>query len=157
MIIHFVGQPGCGKTTLAQKTFDFISSLNVLYRKSPILIDGDEMRELFKNKDYSEEGRRRNLTNAYNIARFLEAKGFIPIIAMVSPYLDLREELKTQADVKEFYLTTSQIRGRESFFVNNFEAPQANFVPLDTNESIEACLEKVCDIIAQGFASIPQY
>jgi adenylylsulfate kinase-like enzyme len=150
MILHFIGQPGCGKTTLAKSTFDFITSINSIYRQTPILIDGDDLREIFANKDYSEEGRRRNLTNGYNIARFLEAKGFTPILSMVSPYRDLREELKSTTSVKEFYLTTDQVRGRENFFVKEFEEPLENFIHLNTSNSIQSCLEQVYDNLAEN-------
>jgi hypothetical protein len=74
---------------------------------------------------------------------------------MVSPYLDLREELKSQSEVKEFYLETSHTRGRENFFVKGFEAPVENFVHIDTGNTIEECLERIYDSIAQGFISIP--
>lgn len=132
MIIHFIGQPGAGKSTLANKIANIVPN--------PMIIDGDEMREIFKNKDYSQEGRRRNLTNAYNIARFLDAKGFTPILALVSPYLDLREELKESADTVEIFLHTSDIRGREEFFVSNYEKPVSNYLPVETNSSELECL-----------------
>ena len=55
MIIWFTGQPGSGKTTLANELI-----LN-LKRNSPekkvINIDGDDLRSISKNKDYSKEGR----------------------------------------------------------------------------------------------------
>ena len=47
MIYWFTGQPGSGKTVLANLLKEQV--LPHAYR-----IDGDEMRELFANKDYSE-------------------------------------------------------------------------------------------------------
>ena len=132
MIIHFIGQPGAGKSTLAAAIAKIVPN--------PMIIDGDEMREIFKNKDYSQEGRRRNLTNAYNIARFLDAKGFTPILALVSPYLDLREELKESAETVEIFLQTSDIRGRENFFVSDYEEPVNDYLPIDTTASELDCL-----------------
>jgi adenylylsulfate kinase len=132
MIIHFIGQPGAGKSTLAAEIAKIVPN--------PMIIDGDEMREIFKNKDYSQEGRRRNLTNAYNIARFLDAKGFTPILALVSPYLDLREELKESAETVEIFLQTSDIRGRENFFVSDYEEPVNDYLPIDTKASELDCL-----------------
>jgi adenylylsulfate kinase len=135
MIINITGQAGAGKTTIANRLTQSV--------KNPIVIDGDELRDLFKNKDYSEDGRRRNITNAYNIARFLEAKGYTPIIALISPYLDLREELKSQAEVIEVYVYTDQIRGREQFFAQNYEPPQDNFLFVDTTNPIDECLREI--------------
>ena len=135
MIIHLIGQPGSGKSTLANELKHEV--------EHPVIIDGDDLREIFKNKDYSEEGRRRNLTNAYNIARFLEATGFTPILAMVSPYEDLREELKANAEVKEIYLSTTQIRGREGFFVPNYAAPQKEYLQVNTDLSLDECVTQI--------------
>jgi adenylylsulfate kinase len=135
MIIHLIGQPGSGKSTLANELKHEV--------EHPVIIDGDDLREIFKNKDYSEEGRRRNLTNAYNIARFLDAKGFTPILAMVSPYEDLREELKANTEVKEIYLSTTQIRGREGFFVPNYAAPQKEYLHVNTDLSLDECVTQI--------------
>ena len=50
MIYWFYGQPGAGKTTLGNALQERLN------KKSPhlkiIRIDGDEMREIFQNKDY---------------------------------------------------------------------------------------------------------
>lgn len=135
MIIHFIGQPGAGKSTLAGEIAKVVPN--------PMILDGDELRDIFKNKDYSEDGRRRNLTNAYNIARFLNAKGFTPILALVSPYLDLREELKESADSVEIFLHTSDVRGRESFFAQNYELPVKDYLSVDTSESLTECVRAI--------------
>jgi cytidylate kinase len=135
MIVNLTGQAGAGKSTIAKELEKTL--------KNPIIIDGDELREIFVNKDYSEEGRRKNITNAYNIARFLEAKGFIPVIALISPYEDLREELKSQSTVAEVYLQTSQIRGREHFFAQNYAAPKNNFLNLSTDKPLDNCVKEI--------------
>jgi len=140
MIIHLIGQPGAGKTTIA-------TALKKESISRAIIIDGDDLREIFKNKDYSEEGRRRNLTNAYNIAKFLDAKGFTAILAMVSPFEDLREELKASAQVHEFFLTTTQTRGREDFFVKEYQRPQNDYVMVDTDFPIDACVDIIINRI----------
>jgi adenylylsulfate kinase-like enzyme len=124
MIINLTGQAGAGKSTIAKELMKLIpNSIN---------IDGDELREIFVNKDYSETGRRNNINNAYNIALFLNHKGFTPIISLISPYKDLREDLKNKGDVVECYIHTTEIRGRENFFVANYEAPLVNFIDIDT-------------------------
>jgi adenylylsulfate kinase len=144
MIINITGQAGAGKTTLAKELLDLIpKSINV---------DGDELREVLINKDYSEQGRRNNITNAYNIAKFLEFKGFTPIISLISPYRDLRENLKASNDVLEIYVFTSEIRGRENFFAPNYEKPIEKYIPVDTtNESAEKIAETINLCLNKGF------
>jgi adenylylsulfate kinase len=139
MIINLTGQAGAGKSTIARELEKIL--------KNPIVIDGDELREIFVNKDYSEEGRRKNITNAYNIARFLEAKGFSPIIALISPYEDLREDLKSTSEVKEIYIHTTQIRGRENYFAQNYSSPKSNFLDLSTDGDLQECIEKIIEYL----------
>lgn len=142
MIINITGQAGSGKTTLASELEKCVSN--------PIIIDGDDLREIFINKDYSEEGRRKNITNAYNIARFLEAKGFTPIIALISPYLDLREDLKNHSTVSEIYLTTSQIRGREHFFAQGYIQPEKNYLLINTDNQLDQCVTEILIYITEN-------
>jgi len=53
MIIWLTGQPGSGKTTICKR---------ILWDKPGVFhIDGDDLRDLFENKDYSETGRRKNV------------------------------------------------------------------------------------------------
>ena len=142
MIINLIGQPGAGKTTIAKQLTELIpDSIN---------IDGDELREIFVNKDYSETGRRNNIINAYNIALFLERKGFTPVISLVSPYRDLREGLKDKVEVREFFIHTSSLRGRENFFVKDYEPPLERFIDIDTtSKSIEECVEIILNEISK--------
>tara|TARA_R100000750_G_C2264999_1_gene65257 strand:- start:295 stop:462 length:168 start_codon:yes stop_codon:yes gene_type:complete len=55
MVIWFTGQPGSGKTTLANS---FIEDKLIGFMKiQPVRIvhiDGDDLREIVDNKDYSE-------------------------------------------------------------------------------------------------------
>ncbi len=131
MIYYFCGQPASGKTTLAKR-------LNKHLGNKSFHIDGDNLRALLKNEDYSEIGRRRNIQAVNDIARYLDNQGFNVIISVVSPYLELRESLKASNKVIEFYVHTENIRGREKFFVDNFEKPESNFIDVCTdNENVE--------------------
>ena len=144
MIISFTGQPGSGKTTLAER---FIKDKLIGFMKiQPVRIvhiDGDDLREVVDNKDYSEKGRRENINLAMNIARFMDNKGFTVIVSLVSPYRDLREELKMERNIGEFYLHTTEIRGKEDYFVDNYEPPLHNFTDIDTNKPIEECVDEI--------------
>lgn len=140
MIVNLTGQAGAGKTTISKELLKLIpDSIN---------IDGDELREILNNKDYSETGRRNNIKTAYHIALFLEKQGFTPIISLISPYKDLREELKERTEVFECYIFTSEIRGREKYFVEGYEKPDKYFLPIDTtNRNAHDIAEEISTII----------
>lgn len=127
MIYYLIGQPHAGKTTLSKLLKQH------LYPQNIIQIDGDEIRDIFQNKDYSEQGRRKNIQRAQDIAKFLNAKGFDVIISLVSPYKDLRDELKSTSNVTEVYIHTNDVRGRESFHVENYEKPTEDYISIDTS------------------------
>ena len=76
MIVLLFGQPASGKTTLADK-FEY---------NNQIRIDGDRWRDITQNKDYSKEGRLKNLKGAFDMALYLEKEGFLPILSVVTPY-----------------------------------------------------------------------
>jgi adenylylsulfate kinase len=126
MIYYLIGQPHAGKTTLSKLLKQH------LYPQNIIQIDGDEIRDIFQNKDYSEQGRRKNIQRAQDIAKFLNAKGFDVIMSLVSPYKDLRDELKLTSNVTEVYIHTTEVRGREGFHVENYEKPTENYISIDT-------------------------
>ena len=134
MIYNFIGQPHSGKTTLARHlrtALEIRNEIRLVY-----MVDGDKLRDLFKNKDYSEAGRRKNIERAYSIARYIQDLNPFNdvVIAVVSPFLDLREELKEATDVTEIYVHTTNIRGRENFHVADFEKPIENYIDLDTTD-----------------------
>lgn len=126
MIYYLIGQPHAGKTTLSKLLKQHLYPQNIMQ------IDGDDLRDIFQNKDYSEEGRRNNIRRAQDIAMFLNAKGIDVIISLVSPYKDLRDELKGKSNVIEIYVHTDDVRGREGFHVENYEKPTENYIDIDT-------------------------
>ena len=131
MIYWFTGQPGAGKTTLAKHLVNYFENINVIH------IDGDDLRDIFQNKDYSEVGRRKNIERAQDIGRFMSEKGFNIIVSLVSPYKDQREDFKNREDVIEVYVHTTEDRGRNQFHVENYEPPTENFIDLDTTDKTE--------------------
>ena len=133
--IWLTGQPASGKTTLANLLLIHFNSLNK--NKKYFNIDGDDLRDLFQNKDYSKKGRYTNIRLGMSIAAYLINKNQFPIISLVSPYRELREEFKSKYNVLEVYLHTTEIRGREDFFVQEYEQPLNNFIEIDTTHQTE--------------------
>ena len=140
MIIWLTGQPGSGKTTICKR---------ILWDKPGVFhVDGDDLRDLFDNKDYSETGRRKNIELAQQIAQYLYKKGSDVVVSLVSPYKDQRDKFKEKIgdNLVEVYVNTSEVRGREDFFVNDYQQPTEKYLDLDTtNESIEESVKKVLD------------
>lgn len=140
MIIWLTGQPGSGKTTICKR---------ILWDKPNFFhIDGDDLRDLFDNKDYSEQGRRKNIELAQQIAEFLHNKGKDVLVSLVSPYKDQREKFKNKIgeNLKEVFIHTTEIRGREDFFVKEYEVPTENFLSVDTTEEfVEESVYKILD------------
>ena len=111
MIYVLYGQPASGKTTLGE--------LLAKELDTPFIIDGDEFREMFTNKNYGREGREENIRNANAVATYLNKKGkegdwkavYINdgenswkshpvnkethvVMSLVNPYKHLRDELR---------------------------------------------------------------
>ena len=140
MIYWFTGQPGSGKTTLA---LALKKRLGIRFH-----IDGDDLRLLSSNKNYSREGRMDNIRLAQNLAHFLQNKGEDVIVSLVAPYKELREDFKNLTDVTEIYLHTTEIRGREHFFAKDYELPtDKNTLHLDTGKlTIKESRDEILDV-----------
>ena len=148
MIYWFTGQPGAGKTVLAELLkVKLEAPRNFAYKT--YRIDGDEMRDLFSNKDYSIKGRIANIDSAQKIAHYLHNQELDVIVSLVSPYLDQREEFKKILgdQLIEFYVYTNTKRGREQYHVEGYQPPLSNFINVDT--AIDTPEESLNKIIQQ--------
>ena len=112
-------------------------------------IDGDDMRELFSNKDYSIKGRVENVSTAQRIAHYLHNQEKDVIVSLVSPYIDQREDFKTLIgdDIKEIYVHTSDKRNKDSFKSIAYTPPQSNYIDIDT--TIDTPIESLKKILEQ--------
>jgi gluconate kinase len=134
VIIVIFGQPHSGKTTLA----------NLI--DADFYIDGDHLRRLFQNKDYSKQGRISNLNRASDIATYLHYNGNKVVLSLVYPYKEARDYLNSlSTNVKWIYLTYTEPRGREEFHVSDFEEPELeSFLQINTdNLTIEECINQI--------------
>lgn len=143
MIIYLIGQPGAGKTTLAEV---LRAHYGIVYPTRPVIIvDGDRLRDLTENVIYTRQGRRNNIMLAHDIvtgvmtaAKVDSSFRPIVIIAMVSPFRDLREKLKKRHMVAEVFLHSNR-QLRMEYHVEDYEAPEKDFLDIDTDEiSVDA-------------------
>jgi adenylylsulfate kinase len=155
MIVSFTGQPGSGKTTLAEELIVSLDQANIIH------IDGDDVRKTLARQhsdDYSREGRTKNIRWAHDTSVFLVSKGYLPVISMVSPFRWLREGLKGIGKgihykkeqplfkVLEVYCHTTEKRGKEKYFVEDYEPPLINFLDMNTDKPIKECLDEILSI-----------
>ena len=143
MIIWLTGQPGSGKTTLCKQMMLDMGS-DVFH------VDGDDLRDLFDNKDYSEVGRRKNIELAQQISEYLHNKDKHVFVSLVSPYKDQRDKFKSKMgdNLIEVYVHTTEVRGREGYFVKEYKQPSENFIDIDTtNTSIEDSANIILEFI----------
>ena len=147
MIYWFTGQPGSGKTTLAKKLQMWLQTDKKNWRKSVFHIDGDQLRELFPNTDYSKEAREKNIRKAMEISKYLDSTGHDVVVSLVSPYKELREEFKSQCKVQEIYCHTKKIRGREDKFALDYQPPTEFYIDLETSDSADETFKKLIKIL----------
>lgn len=138
MIYVLYGQPASGKTTLGKLLAEHLDT--------PFIIDGDEFREMFTNKNYGREGREENIRNANAVATYLNKKGqdgtwkaiYVDVIngwkshaissetdvvmCLVNPYEHLRKDLtnNNQDKVVEIFLKCDRDL-RKEYHVEDFE------------------------------------
>jgi len=133
MIYWFTGQPAQGKTVLSRRLERYLR--NNYPKKKTYIIDGDELRSLINNKDYTEQGRRTNMKIAQGIASYLHNKNFTVLVALVSPYRDLREDFKKQwgENIKEIFIHSTRKTERDHYRVSNYQEPLDDFLDIDTS------------------------
>ena len=89
MIYWITGKAGAGKTVLAYKmAYDFKPS-----GKSVLVLDGDEIRNIFPT-GFSDEDRRNHILRIAKIASLAESQDTIVIISLLSPKASWRIEAR---------------------------------------------------------------
>jgi adenylylsulfate kinase-like enzyme len=149
MIIVFYGQPHSGKTTLAYKLQQHLF-LNAYI--TPPIIDEDEIIEIFKNKDNSEESRIKNLNIISDIGTYLNSKYRIVIISAVYSIKEARQHLDSiNDDVIWVYLEYNEDTSKEILHIKDFDVTESDKntnITLNTSLlTIEDCIKKVINKI----------
>jgi|SaaInl74LU_5_DNA_1037368.scaffolds.fasta_scaffold00201_30 adenylylsulfate kinase-like enzyme len=153
-IYWFTGQPAHGKTVLGKKLVELLQTEKRNWRKQVFHLDGDDLRELTINKDYSEQGRINNIRNAQMIAEYLSKNGCDVVVSLVAPYRWLREEFKERIgsdNFQEFYVHTTQKRERDHFKVEDYEEPLERFFDVDTTkDNPEQSFTKIVNYLTEN-------
>jgi adenylylsulfate kinase len=102
--LWFTGLSGAGKSTIANLV---VAELSARGHKVELL-DGDEVREhLSKGLGFSKEDRDINIRRIGWVAKVLARNGVVAVTAAISPYRDLRDEMRSWIDnFVEIYIAT---------------------------------------------------
>jgi adenylylsulfate kinase len=113
--IWFTGLPCSGKSTIAVKVNEILSARGYNIE----VLDGDEVRaNLSKGLGFSKEDRDTNIKRIGYVARLLSRNGAIAITAAISPYANVRNEVRQMI------------------------SPEANFVEVYVDTPAEVCEER---------------
>src|SRR5499433_2117314 len=93
LIIWFTGLSGAGKSTLAEAILPELLERGLRVE----ILDGDEVRtHLSKGLGFSREDRDTNIRRIGYVARLLARNGAVAITAAISPYREVRDEVRAQ-------------------------------------------------------------
>ncbi len=167
--LWFTGMSGAGKTTLAQRIYDELKHKRGLKVE---LLDGDVIRtNLSKGLGFSKEDRDTNVRRIGFVCNLLTRNDVIAIAAAISPYEEVREEVRDmigrdkfvlvyvnaplevliQRDVKGLY--KKALAGEIQNFTgisDPYEPPQNPDVVVNTHEeSIEESVAKIMNHLVE--------
>jgi len=163
-VVWFTGLSGAGKSTIANALKEELA----LRGRHVELLDGDEVRtHLSKGLGFSKEDRDTNIRRIGYVARLVSRSGGVAITAAISPYREVRDEIRTETpgfvevyvrcpldtlverDVKGLY--KKALAGEIANFTgvsDPYEEPLHPEVVCDTSrESLEQSLAKVIDAL----------
>lgn len=86
-VIWLTGLSGAGKSTIAQYLYHELTKRNV----EVFIIDGDNLREQYKDLGFSKHDREVQIKRAATLAKEKLDKGFCVIVALISPFRNMRD------------------------------------------------------------------
>jgi len=158
--LWFTGLSGAGKSTISERIFERLTSAGAKVE----LLDGDIVRtHLSKGLGFSKEDRDTNIRRIGFVCELLNRNGVIAIVAAISPYREVREEVRSrlphfveiyvtcpievlaERDVKGLY--KKALAGEIASFTgvsDPYEPPANPEVTIDSSrESLDDSVEKV--------------
>jgi adenylyl-sulfate kinase len=163
-VIWFTGLPSAGKTTLSQILATELRSRGLKIE----LLDGDEVRKMLsKGLGFTKDDRDTHIRRIAYVAQLLAKNGVWVLVAVISPYRAVRDEVRTQvlsqsADFIEVYvrcpLEVAEARDTKGLYrrarlgeipmftgiSDPYEEPLSPEVVVDTDrESLEECVKRI--------------
>ncbi len=102
-LIYMTGLSGSGKTTIAKNLLKKLQEQG----HSAMILDGDEIRDIFKNNGFDKDSRIKHGKDVGKMAVYLQSQGIIPIVSLISPYAESRDYVRSiSKDFLEVYVST---------------------------------------------------
>ena len=102
-VIWLTGLSGAGKTTIAGSLMKKSGEIFI----SPVLLDGDDIRNSLRVNMFDEYSRKKHNLYVGYFASLFEKRGNIVIVSLISPYADIRDEVRTLCrNFIEVYVST---------------------------------------------------
>jgi adenylylsulfate kinase len=159
--VWFTGLSGAGQSTLSQALVPELRARGLTVE----LLDGDEVRtNLSKGLGFSREDRDINIRRIGYVARLLSRNGVAAITAAISPYREVRDEVRRahEADFIEVYvrcpieeLTRRDVKG---LYAKALRGEIANFTgvsdPYEEPLQPDVLIDSSTDSISEGLERI---
>jgi ATP sulfurylase/adenylyl-sulfate kinase len=146
-VVWFTGLSGAGKSTMANALAAELARRG----RHAELLDGDEVRtHLSKGLGFSKEDRDTNIRRIGYVARLVARSGGVAITAAISPYREVREEVRAQTpDFVEVYMRcpieTLAKRDTKGLYRKALAGEIANFTGVSDPYEEPLHAEVVCD------------
>jgi len=163
--IWIIGLSSAGKTTLARKLTERLRSAG----KACVLVDGNEVRDLFDKKlGYDPQSRRKQTERIKKLTSWISGNGILPVVAIIHPFED--DRVRCRSDIPGYYeiylecdlqtlterdnkdLYGPAIRGEKKHVVGvdiPYESPEQPDLTISTAQSsADEILEIVCSKIS---------
>lgn len=173
-VFWLTGLPGSGKTTLAKRVSEELKKMG--YKVE--VLDGDWVRKTINPEaGFTKEERSRHLRRVAWIARLLARNGIITFCSFVSPYRDVREEIRKivseEVPFYEIYVRASleevikrdpkglykkALKGEIKNFTgisDPYEEPTNPDLVIDTEkESVEESVKRLLDFVLEKIRTV---
>lgn len=150
-VYWITGLSGAGKTTVGIKLYEYLKST----KDNVIRLDGDIMREVFQNKDYSTEGRRVLGYQYARLCKMLSAQGIDVVICCIVMFDEVRVwNRENIVNYHEIFLdvTMDELikRNQKGIYTNAMKDKSQSVYGI----SIEAELPKCSDLIIKNYGDV---
>jgi adenylyl-sulfate kinase len=162
--LWFTGMSGAGKSTVSERVVDRLRSAGAKIE----LLDGDVVRtHLSKGLGFSREDRDTNIRRIGFVCELLSRNGVIAVVAAISPYRAVREEVRSQIEnfVEVFVHCPIEVlaeRDVKGLYKKALAGEIANFTgvsdpyepPANPEVTIDSSREHIDDSVEKVFAKL---